>query len=129
MLTKIQLPQWIPTALFVLLVPVIGFLVVWNVEQTRQQEDAGAQTEAEAQMIGYMRQQFEVRHQRWGFHWSIGRRDGQNRLVCYCDAKGYGWWYQVQIGSDGQFSASQVADTSAASRVTQEPSLFPTPRP
>jgi hypothetical protein len=113
--------------LLVLLVPIIGYLVVWNVEQTRHDQDAGAQTDAEAQLIGYMRQQFDAQHKRFGFHWSIARRDTQSDLVCYCDGKGYGWWYQVQIAPDGQFTATQVADTSAASTVPQQPSLFPTP--
>ena len=127
MRSKIQLPQWIPTVLLVLLVPAIGYLVVWNVEQTRHDQDAGAQTDTEAQLINYMRQQFDAQHKRSGFHWSIARRDPQDDLVCYCDGKGYGWWYQVQIAAAGQFSATQVADTSAASTAPQQPSLFPQP--
>ena len=72
-----------------------------------------------------MKQQYDAAHSRSGFQWQIGRRDGQNRLVCYCDKKGYGWWYQVQIAADGTFSSTQVADTSEASTTRQVPTMIP----
>jgi hypothetical protein len=122
---KYRVPQWIPTVLLVLLVPLIGYLVVSNIEDTRSQQELGAQTDAEANMIAFMHQQYDSQHRRHGFHWTIQRRDGPNTLVCYCDGKGYGWWYQVQATPDGQFTAAQVADTSAAS-TTPQGAAFPT---
>jgi hypothetical protein len=112
--TKIKVPQWIPTVLLVLLVPVIGYLAFSYIRDTQSRATASAQTDTDAQMISYLRQQYEAQYQRAGFHWTIQRRDGDNRLVCYCDPKGYGWWYQVQMTADGQFTATKVADTSAA---------------
>lgn len=122
---KFKIPQWIPTLLLVLLVPIVGYLVISNVEDIRTQSESSAQSDTEAQLIAYMHQQFDAQHARSGFQWGITRRDGQNRLVCYCDKKGYGWWYQVQIGEDGSFSATQVADTSAASKAAALPTMIP----
>jgi len=112
---KLKIPQWIPTALLIALVPVIGYLAVSNVEQTRQEQEAGTQSDSDAQLMGFLHRQYDSQHRRLGFRWIIQRRDGQNALACYCDTKGYGWWYQVQASPDGQFTANQVADTSAAS--------------
>lgn len=112
-----QIPQWIPTALLVMLVPVIGYLAISYVKDTQARADLSAQTDAEAQMIAYLHQQYDAQYPRGGFHWRIQRRDGANRLVCYCDRKGYGWWYEVRMTPDGQFTATKVADTSAASPI------------
>lgn len=123
MRVRMKVPQWIPTALLVLLVPVFGYLVISNVEGIRTQQEAGAQTDTEAHLMAFMEDQYGSKLPRFGFTWIISRRDVQSRLVCYCDKKGYGWWYSVQIAPDGSFSASQVADTSAASQTSKLPNL------
>ena len=114
MFKKTRVLQWISTALLVALIPVIGYLVVSNIEATRNQEDRGAQDDAEANMIAYLHQQYDAQYPARGYQWTIGRRDGSTRLVCYCNKKGYGWWYSVQITSDGQYTAQKVADTSSS---------------
>lgn len=114
MRTKIKVPQWIPTALLVALVPVIGYLAISYIEDTQTRATASAQNAADAQMIAYLRQRYEAENSHAGFHWKVQRRDGDNRLVCYCDPKGYGWWYEVKTTAGGQFTATKVADTSAA---------------
>jgi hypothetical protein len=98
--------------LFVLLVPVIGYLAVSNIEATRGQQDRGAQNDADAQIIAYMHQNYDSGYPATGYQWTVGRRDGSTSLVCYCNKKGYGWWYSVRMTSDGRFSAAKVADTS-----------------
>lgn len=118
---KIQVPQWIPTALLVMLVLVIGYLAFSYIHDTQSQAAAGAQADAEAQMIAYLRQQYGAQYPHLGFEWKIQRRNGDNHLVCYCNPAGYGWWYQVQITAGGQFTATKVADTSAAAKATNAP--------
>lgn len=111
---RIKVPQWIPTVLLVMLVPVIGYLVISYIQDTQSRLTASAQTDADARTIAYLHQQFDAQYPRGDFQWSIQRRDGDDLLVCYCDPKGYGWWYQVRTGADGQLTATKVADTSGA---------------
>ena len=125
---QVQVPQWIPTVLLILLAPVIGYLVYAYVEGTRDQQNASTQSATEAQLITFMAQQYDSEHPSSGYVWTIERRDGDSRLVCYCDDKGYGWWYQVQTRPDGQFTATEVADTSAGPSATDAPAA-PTATP
>ena len=111
---RIKVPQWIPTVLLVMLVPVIGYLAVSYISDTQTRATAGAQTDADMQLIAYLHQQYDAQYSRAGFHWSIQRRDADRSLVCYCNPKGYGWWYEVQPLAGGQFRSTKVADTSAA---------------
>lgn len=100
--------------LLVLLVPVIGYLAVSYIEDTQTRATVAAETDADAQLIAYLHQQYDAQYSRADFEWKIERRDGDNRLVCYCSPKGYGWWYEVQPLAGGQFTSTKVADTSAA---------------
>jgi hypothetical protein len=109
---KIRMPSWVTTAILILLIPVIGYLVVSNVEQTRNDYNTGAQNQEEANLIAFMHQEFDAQHPAPGYQWAITRRDASGNLVCYCNSKGYGWWYSVQKTPDGSYAATQVADTS-----------------
>lgn len=109
-----KIPQWIPTALLVLLVPVIGCLAVSYISDTQTRATAAAQSDADMQLIAYLHQQYDAQFPRDNFQWRIQRRDGDSSLVCYCSRKGYGWWYEVKPLAGGQFTSTKVADTSAA---------------
>lgn len=120
---KVRVPQWIATALLVVLAPVIGFIVFSDVEGMRTGQSA-VQTD-DANLIAYMHQQYDAQYPRRGYHWTIQRRNGEHRLVCYCDANGYGWWYDVEALSGETFTANPVADTHSGSQSASPSMLTP----